>query len=169
VVYFGGFFAKLGYFAGFSLYIINNAVAVRISEAAMGGAGAGDLIFHSLCGKKKALDVGGPSSIDCKYFWGSNKKQQSCDGRGGGAQRPVWGGSELKKTGARSAWARTRGQNPLVYIYITTLPFVCRDLLRSLHARKKSSNSISFQFNRKGNTLKRVQKNSPVQTFFSNR
>ncbi len=28
---------------------------------------------------------------------------------GGGAQRPVWGGNELKKTGAR-----TRGQNPLV-------------------------------------------------------
>jgi len=33
---------------------------------------------------------------------------------GGGAQRPVWGGNELKKTGARSARARTRGQNPLV-------------------------------------------------------
>ena len=28
---------------------------------------------------------------------------------GRGAQRPVWGGNELKKTGAR-----TRGQNPLV-------------------------------------------------------
>ncbi len=68
-----------------------------ICEAAMGGAGAGDLIFHSLCGKKKALDVGGPSSIDCKYFWGSNKKQRSCDGRGG-AQRPVWRGNEPKKT-----------------------------------------------------------------------
>jgi hypothetical protein len=27
---------------------------------------------------------------------------------------PVWGGSEFKKTGARSARARTRGQNPLV-------------------------------------------------------
>jgi hypothetical protein len=37
VVYFGGFFAKLGHFAGFSLHIIYNAV--RISEAAMGGAG----------------------------------------------------------------------------------------------------------------------------------
>jgi hypothetical protein len=34
----------------------------------------------------------------------------------GGAQRPVWGGNELKKTGARSARARTRGQNPLVFI-----------------------------------------------------
>jgi hypothetical protein len=41
LVYFGGFFAKLGNFAGFSLYIINNSV--RISEAAMGGAG--DIIF----------------------------------------------------------------------------------------------------------------------------
>jgi hypothetical protein len=37
VVYFGGFFAKLGHFAGFSLYSIDNAV--RISEAAMGAAG----------------------------------------------------------------------------------------------------------------------------------
>jgi hypothetical protein len=32
----------------------------------------------------------------------------------GGAQRPVSGGYTLKKTGARSARARTRGQNPLV-------------------------------------------------------
>jgi hypothetical protein len=33
-------------------------IAGRISEAAMGGAGAGDLIFHSLCGpveRKKPL------------------------------------------------------------------------------------------------------------------
>jgi hypothetical protein len=80
----------------------------------MGGPRAGDLLFHSLCGKKKALDVGGPSSIDFIYFWGSNKKQRSCDG--GGAQRPDWGGNELKKTGARSARARTRGQNQLVNI-----------------------------------------------------
>jgi hypothetical protein len=32
----------------------------------------------------------------------------------GGAQRPVWRGNEPKKTGAHSARARTRGQNPLV-------------------------------------------------------
>ncbi len=32
-----------------------------------------------------------------------------------GAQLPVWHGNEPKKTGARSARARTRGQNPLVY------------------------------------------------------
>ncbi len=35
-------------------------------------------------------------------------------GGGGGAQRPVWRGNEPKKTGARSARARTRGQNPLL-------------------------------------------------------
>jgi hypothetical protein len=35
VVYFGGFFPKLGHFAGFSLRI--NNIAVRISQAAMGG------------------------------------------------------------------------------------------------------------------------------------
>jgi hypothetical protein len=35
VVYFGGFFAKMGYFAGFSLHIIN--LAVRISAAMMVG------------------------------------------------------------------------------------------------------------------------------------
>jgi len=33
---------------------------------------------------------------------------------GWGAQRPVMCDNELKKTGARSARARTRGQNPLV-------------------------------------------------------
>jgi hypothetical protein len=33
---------------------------------------------------------------------------------GGGAQRPVWRVNESKGTGARSARARTRGQNPLV-------------------------------------------------------
>ena len=32
------------------------------------GRGAGDLIASVVQGKKKALDVGGPSSIDCKYF-----------------------------------------------------------------------------------------------------
>jgi len=43
-------------------------------------------------------------------FWG---EQRSCDGREG-AQRPVGRGNEPKKTGARSARARTRGQNPQV-------------------------------------------------------
>jgi hypothetical protein len=40
---------------------------------------------------------------------------------GGGAQRPVWCGNELKKTGARSARARTRGQNLLVNYNVPVL------------------------------------------------
>ena len=79
------------------------------------GREAGDLIFQPLWsnGKKKAIDVGGPSSIDfiverlwcqrpiqctvlyiCKYFvyfiyfWRSNKKQRRCDGRGGARSAP---------------------------------------------------------------------------------
>jgi hypothetical protein len=43
-----------------------------------------------------------------------DKKQRSCDGRGG-AQRPFWRVNEPKKTGARSARACMRGQNTLVY------------------------------------------------------
>ncbi len=42
---------------------------------------------------------------------------RQCDedrGEGGGGQCPALQVSELKKTGARSARARTRGQNPLV-------------------------------------------------------
>jgi hypothetical protein len=58
-------------------------------------------------------------------FWLMNMKQRSCDGVGG-AQRPVWRGNAPKKTGARSARARTRGQNPLVFyiasIYIYKIP-----------------------------------------------
>jgi hypothetical protein len=63
---------------------------------------------------KNALDVGGPSSIDFIYFWGSDK-QSNTMGEGGVARSaPVWGNNKLKKTGARSARARTRGKNPLV-------------------------------------------------------
>jgi hypothetical protein len=47
------------------------------------------------------------------FLFLKNKKQRSCDGRGG-AQRPFWRVNEPKKTGARSARARTRGQNTLV-------------------------------------------------------
>jgi hypothetical protein len=65
---------------------------------------------------EKSLSRGRPEfdSFFFIYFQGSNKKQRSCDGRGG-AQRPIWLGNEPKKTGARSARARTRGQNPLVF------------------------------------------------------
>jgi len=44
------------------------------------------------------------------FVWG---EQRSCDGWRC-AQGPVGHGKEPKKTGARSARARTRGQNPLV-------------------------------------------------------
>jgi hypothetical protein len=50
------------------------------------------------------------------YFLGSNKKQRCCDGREGGGRAPFGGANVLKKTGARSARARTRGQNRLVII-----------------------------------------------------
>ncbi len=71
------------------------------------------------CGK--IYIPGGPSSglkgsilfLEIVHFSGMNKKQRSCDGWWG-AQRPVRRGNEPKKTGARSARARTRGQNPLV-------------------------------------------------------
>ncbi len=46
---------------------------------------------------------------------------------GGGAQRPVGRGNEPKKTGAHSARARTRGQNPLV---IHNIPGICSTLRR---------------------------------------
>jgi hypothetical protein len=48
------------------------------------------------------------------FLFLKNKKQRSCDGRGGGAQRPFFRVNEPRKTGARSARARTRGQNTLV-------------------------------------------------------
>ncbi len=58
--------------------------------------------------------------------------------RWGGAQRPVWRVYEHKKTGARSARARTRGQNPLVKIYLPrilclsfVLSYSCRPVILS--------------------------------------
>ncbi len=64
MVYFDGFFAKLGQFAGFSLHIIKNVV--RISEAAMGGKG--DITF----------------SARCFLYIIRRKDQRSCDGQDGG-------------------------------------------------------------------------------------
>ncbi len=48
-------------------------------------------------------------------FWGRIRSSEA--GTGGGAQRPVWRDNEPKRTDARSARARTHGQNPLV-LYI---------------------------------------------------
>ena len=56
MVYFGGFFAKLGPFAGFSLHIVN--FVGRISEAAM--KGVGDILFHNFGAQWK----GTPSYCD---------------------------------------------------------------------------------------------------------
>ena len=55
------------------------------------------------------------STLWILYIFGGRIRSSEAAMDGGGAQRPVWGGNELKKTGARSARARTRGQNPLVY------------------------------------------------------
>jgi hypothetical protein len=49
VVYFGGFFAKLGHFEGFYLHIIN--FVEWISEAAK--KGLGDIIFHKLGAQRR--------------------------------------------------------------------------------------------------------------------
>jgi hypothetical protein len=50
--------------------------------------------------------------LEIVYFFKLLGEQRSCDGRGRAA--PIWRVYELKRTGARSAQARTRGQNPLV-------------------------------------------------------
>jgi hypothetical protein len=53
------------------------------------------------------------------YFGGCSEAAMG----GGGAQRSVWRVNESKKTGARSARARTRGQNPLVVKYTCILQY----------------------------------------------
>ena len=48
-------------------------------------------------------------------FGGQIRNSEAAMGGNGGAQRPVWHVNKPTKTGARSARARTRGQNPLVF------------------------------------------------------
>ncbi len=64
----------------------------------------------------------------------------------GSAQRPVWGGNELKKTGARSARARTRGQNPQVnnnrYTSTVGRTQICRLCLNPLQPEPRSLKKI---------------------------
>jgi hypothetical protein len=100
--------------------------------------GARDLIFQSLCGPveiKKPLtwnaycpssslkgsilfqespSRGRPEFDGFYLFFRVELEAAKLRWAGGGAQRPVWLFNEPKKTGARSARARTRGQNPLV-------------------------------------------------------
>ncbi len=84
------------------------------------GPGAGNNIYQSLGGPVEKYGpwrpefgpegrhfVSGNSLF--LYFWGSSEAAR-------GAQRPFWYGKKTNKTGARSARARTRGQNPLVII-----------------------------------------------------
>jgi hypothetical protein len=52
--------------------------------------------------------------MEIVYFYIFGEQRSSDRRGGGGAQRPVGRGNEPKKTGVRSARARTRGQNPLV-------------------------------------------------------
>jgi hypothetical protein len=56
--------------------------------------------------KEKSFNVGGPSSIDFIYFWGSNKKQQ-CDGWGGARSAP-FGIALISKRRVREAHGRAR-------------------------------------------------------------
>jgi hypothetical protein len=70
---------------------------------------------------------------------------------GGGAQRPVWRGNEPKKTGARSARARTRGQKPTSLSYIHLGSSVCHPVCHpvilsySCHSCGTLSYSLCFR------------------------
>ena len=86
MVYFGGFFAKLGHFAGFSLHIIN--FVGRISEAAM--KGVGDIIFHKLGAQWK----GTPSYCDCSGFFSLFFAARNSEAAIGGAEV---GGHNMKQ------------------------------------------------------------------------
>ncbi len=67
MVYFGGFFPKLGFSRGF-LYVYLIYIAGRISAAAM----AGDIIFFSLAGPVEILYII------------LQTEERSCDGQVGG-------------------------------------------------------------------------------------
>jgi hypothetical protein len=75
VVYFGGFFAKLGHFTGFSLFSINNVV--RIREAAMG---------KRCKDQRSAMGGKGDITFSARFFLYiiRRKDQRSCDGQDGG-------------------------------------------------------------------------------------
>jgi hypothetical protein len=73
----------------------------------MGRARAGDLIFHSLCGPVERKNPLTWAAQQILYiFQGRIRSSEAAMGVGG-TQRPVGGGNELKKTGARSAQVRT--------------------------------------------------------------
>ena len=99
--------------------------------------GAENVIFQSLGGPvEKYLNLGGPSSGlkkdlvsgNSKFIFLADEFEAAKLRWAGGAQRPVWHGSELKKTGARSARARTRAHarpKPTSLSYIHLGSSVC--------------------------------------------
>jgi hypothetical protein len=62
----------------------------------------------------------GPEGMHLFFIFGGAAKLRWA---GRGTQRPIWHVNEPNKTGARSARARTRGQNPLVYKYQSWLAY----------------------------------------------
>ncbi len=92
-------------------------------KGATGGARGGECyISKPRWSSGKIFDPGGPSlglkealvSGNSKFIFLADEYEAAKLRWTGGAQRPVWRGNAPKKTGARSARARTRGQNPLV-------------------------------------------------------
>ncbi len=87
----------------------------------------------------------GPEGMHCVskififYFWGSSEAAMG----GGGAQRPVCHVNEPNKTGARSARARTRGQNPLVPIMVYL--FCCRKICTPILGIYKSLRHMNVE------------------------
>ncbi len=82
-------------------------IAGRISEAAMGGTGAGDLIASAVQWTEKNPWRERPKFDRLKIFFGSNKKQRSCDGRGGARSAP-FGVAMNPKRRVRAAHGRAR-------------------------------------------------------------
>ncbi len=83
------------------------------------GRGAGNVIFRSLGGPVEIytpltarVQPDGKHFVSGLFFYFGGCSEAAMGGGGRGVNKP-------KKTGARSARARTRGQNPLVYHIFT--------------------------------------------------
>ncbi len=83
------------------------------------GCVAGNIIYHNFGGpvekymplaRRLEFRPERKHFVSGNIFWGGGAAKL----RWGGAERPFWSVNEPKKTGARSARACTRGQNPLV-------------------------------------------------------
>ncbi len=80
------------------------------------------------------------------YFWGSSEAAV------GGRAAPVWRVYEPKKTGAHSARARMRAQNPLVYtyyfIYVYLFCWPHRTPPWSVYSKTNKNNFLDFFVNK---------------------